>query len=63
MVHLPQLCHAIHKFLFAKFTLSGGPEFPCYDQNTDTGWIQAQIITELLDPIDPDFVLVLWVCC
>lgn len=59
---LPQLCHAIQELFPAKFTLRRCPELPGHHQDAHAGWIQCEIITELLDPINADFILILGVC-
>lgn len=57
--HSPELCHSIQKLLFGELTLSGGTKLPCNNQHRDAGGIQREVVTELLDPIDADLVLIL----
>lgn len=56
---LPQLCHSIHKFLFGELALSGSTELPRHNQHRDAGGIQREVVTELLDPIDANLILIL----
>lgn len=56
---LPQLCHSIHKFLFGELALSGSTEFPRHNQHRDAGGIQWEVVTELLDPVYANLILIL----
>lgn len=57
--HSPQLCHSIQKLLLGELTLSGSTKLPCNDQHSDAGWIQREVVTKLLDPIDTNLILIL----
>lgn len=54
----PLVCHAIHELLFCEFTLCCCLKLPGNDEDTYTGWIQTQVITELLDPVNADLVVI-----
>ena len=56
---LPQLCHSIHKFLFGELALSGSTELPRHNQHRDAGGIQWEVVTELLDPVYANLIIIL----
>lgn len=58
----PQVHHAFNELLLAELTLSGGSELPSHHKYGDTCWVQSQVITELLDPIDTYLILILGIC-
>lgn len=48
--------HAIHELLLRELALRGCPELPGDEQDADARWVQRQVVTELLDPVDTDLV-------
>lgn len=58
----PKLSHAVQELFPAELALCGGSELPCHHQNTHAGRVQGQVITELLDPINADLILILGIC-
>lgn len=58
----PQLSHAVQELFPAELALRGRSELPCHHEYADTGWVQSQVITKLLDPIDTYLILILGVC-
>lgn len=55
----PLFSHALHEFLFWKLALCCCPELPGYEEDTDAGWVQSQVVTELLDPINADLIVIM----
>lgn len=56
---LPLFRHAVHELQFGKFALCRCPELPGYEEDTYTGRVQSQVVTELLDPIDANLVIIM----
>lgn len=57
--HSPQVCHSIQKLLLGELALGGSAKLPRNDQHADAGWIQWEVITKLLDPINTNLILIL----
>lgn len=62
VIFLPLLSHAIYELLLWKHTLCSCPELPGYKQNANTGWIQTEVITEQLNPINANLVVIVGIC-
>lgn len=58
----PQLSHAIQELFPAELALCGRSELPRHHKYAHASWVQRQVITELLDPIDAYLILILRVC-
>lgn len=58
----PQFRHAVKELLLTELALGGGPELPCHHQDSDAGRVQGEVIAELLDAVDANLILILWIC-
>lgn len=59
MFFSPLFCHAFHELLFRELALRCCPELPGDEKDAYTGRVQTQVVTELLDPINAYFVVVM----
>ncbi len=58
----PQLGHALQELSAAELALRRRSELPGHDQNAHADRIQHQVVTEPLDPVQADLILIMWIC-
>lgn len=58
----PQIRHAVQELFAAELALRRRSELPRHDQDADAGGIQHEVVAELLDAVDADLILIVWIC-